>query len=199
MINNNSDEEALLCARAASGDAGAEERLIKQYGRLVRACSRPYFLAGGDGEDLIQEGMLGLLSAIRTFEPERSIQFSTYAELCIKRRLYSAIKSASRNKHGPLNDYVTLESPELAEKNSQRAFLRGPEELVIAKERVDEVANILYGNLSRLETEVLRLFLEGMSYAEISERIDRPLKSVDNAVQRIRRKLAQVLTSGDNQ
>lgn len=199
MMTNNPDRDAALCRLAVQGDAEAEDRLISEYSRLVRACARPYFLAGGDSEDLIQEGMMGLLSAIRTFEPERDVQFSTYAELCIKRRLYSAIKSAARNKHSPLNNYVTLESPELLENSSRRVFLRDPEEFVIAQERVNEITDGLYGNLSRFEAEVLRLYLDGMSYAEIADEMKKSTKSVDNAVQRIRRKLAQVFNYGGNQ
>ena len=101
-------EDEALCALAASGDRQAEESLVVRYNRLVRMCARPYFLAGGDSEDLIQEGMLGLLSAIREYDPGKSASFRTYAEVCVKNRLFSAVKAAARNKHTPLNDSVSI-------------------------------------------------------------------------------------------
>ena len=103
------DEE--LCTRAAAGDRGAEEALVLRYNRLVRMCARPYFLAGGDSEDLIQEGMVGLLTAIREYDPDKSVAFRSYAEVCIKNRLLSAIKAAARGKHTPLNNSVSFETP----------------------------------------------------------------------------------------
>ena len=175
--------------RASSGDAAAEEELISKYSRLVKICSRPFFLVGGDSEDLIQEGMLGLLSAVRHYDCEKGVKFKTYAEFCIRRRLYSAIKSASRYKHIPLNDSVSLESPELDESITQGLFfLRDPEEFVIARERVNELTDCLNGSLSCFESTVLGLYLEGMSYEEMAAGLGKPVKSVDNAVQRIRKK-----------
>ena len=183
-----------LARKASKGDSAAEEALVSEYSRLVRACARPYFLAGGDGEDLIQEGMLGLLSAVRTFDPEKGVKFSTYAEFCVRRRIYSAIRSASGYKHTPLNSYISLESPQLDENSAQNAyFLRDPEDFVIARESVGEVERLLYGALSRFESGVLELYLEGMSYKDMAARLGKSNKSVDNAVQRIRRKLAQIL------
>lgn len=176
----------------------SEEGLIIKYSQLVRACARPYFLAGGDSEDLIQEGMMGLLSAIRHYDPDREVQFKTYAEYCIKRRLLDAIKTASRFKHTPLNDYISFESPQFDENVAPSAYcLRDPEELVIAREHVDEITNQIYGSLSRFEKKILDLYLEGMSYAEMSAQVKKSSKSVDNAVQRIRRKLSQQISSGD--
>jgi len=183
-----------LASRAAAGDTAAEEALVSEYSRLVRACARPYFLAGGDGEDLIQEGMLGLLSAIRTFDPTKAVKFKTYAESCVRRRIYSAIRSASGYKHTPLNSYISLESHGLDESNTQNAyFLRDPEDFVIARESAGEVERLLYGALSRFESGVLQLYLEGMSYKEMAAHLSKPSKSIDNAVQRIRKKLAQIL------
>ncbi len=200
MTNFYNNRDAELWSLAASGDAEAEEELIKEYSRLVRICARPYFLAGADSEDLIQEGMLGLLSAVRHFDPAKDVKFRTYAEFCIRRRLYSAIKSASRFKHIPLNDYVSLESPEIDESNAQGlAHLRDPEEFVIARERVSEITDSLRGSLSSFESKVLGLYLEGLSYEEMAAKLKKTPKSVDNAVQRIRRKLAQYLKHGDNQ
>jgi len=185
---------------AASGDPDAEETLISEYSWLVRSCARPYFLIGGDTEDLIQEGMLGLLSAVRAFDPAREVPFRMYAEVCIRKRLYSAIKSATRIKHFPLNDYESLESPQFDENDTHRAyFLRDPEEFVIARERADEITECLNGALSRFESKILALYLKGLTYGEIASEVNKPCKSVDNAVQRIRRKLAQIIENGDNQ
>jgi len=120
----------------------AEETLVSEYAWLVRACARPYFLAGGDSEDLIQEGMLGLLSAIRTYNPDKGTKFTTYAEFCVRRRIYSAIKLASGNKHSPLNSYISLESSQFDESDTQSAyFLRVPEDRIIAREQAGEVEN----------------------------------------------------------
>jgi len=193
------DKSHELAKKAAGGDPAAEEALVSEYAKLVRACARPYFLAGGDGEDLIQEGMLGLLSAIRTFDPDKGAKFSTYAEFCVRRRIYSAIKLASGNKHTPLNSYISLESPQLDETGTQSAyFLRVPEDFVIARERAGEVERLLYGALSRLESGVLELYLEGMSYKDMAVRLGKSDKSVDNAVQRIRKKLSQILTQNSD-
>ena len=106
-----SDSDEVLCGRAAAGDRVAEERLVIRYNRLVRVCARPYFLAGGDSEDLIQEGMVGLLAAIREYDPSKAASFRTYAEVCIKNRLLSVIKAAARDKHTPLNNSVSFETP----------------------------------------------------------------------------------------
>jgi len=185
-----------LVQKAISGDSAAEEALVSEYARVVRACARPYFLAGGDGEDLIQEGMLGLLSAIRTFDPAKGVKFSTYAEFCVRRRIFSAIRSASGYRHTPLNSYISLESQQSDESTQSAYFLRDPEDFVIARESAHEVEILLYGALSRFESGVLELYLEGMSYKDMAARLGKSNKSVDNAVQRIRRKLAQIL-SGD--
>jgi len=183
-----------LAKKAALGDSAAEERLVSEYSRIVRACARPYFLAGGDGEDLFQEGMLGLLSAVRTFDPGKGVKFSTYAESCVRRRIYSAIRSASGYKHTPLNSYISLESQQLDEGSTPNAyFLRDPEDFVIARESAGEVERLLYGALSRFESGVLQLYLEGMPYKEMAAYLGKSSKSIDNAVQRIRKKLSQIL------
>jgi len=187
-----------MAQKAETGNAEAEEALVSEYSRLVRACARPYFLAGGDGEDLIQEGMLGLLSAVRTFDRGKGVKFSTYAEFCVRRRIYSAIRSASGSKHTPLNSYISLESQQLDNNSTQSAcFLRDPEDFVIARESVGEVERLLYGALSRFESGVLELFLEGMSYKDMAASLGKSNKSVDNAVQRIRKKLAKILQASD--
>lgn len=186
---------------AVEGDRDAEEALAERYLRLVRICARPLFLAGGDSEDLIQEGTFGLLSAIKNFDPEDGSSFRTFAEHCIRMRLLSAIKSASRNKHFPLNDGISLE--QLSEESSadlsaiSEDFRCNPEELVLARESKEELYAAFSRCLSRFEIKVLDLYLEGLSYREIAERLCKSAKSVDNAVQRIRQKLARDTTFGD--
>ena len=176
-----SDEE--LCRFAASGDRDAEEVLVKRYLRMVRVCARPYFLAGGDSEDLIQEATFGLLKAIREFSPEHDAKFKTFAEVCIRNRIRSAVATASRSKHAPLNDSVPFDSPMLG-------IGASPEELYISREEEAERLTRLDQKLSSFERKILELFLHGLSYREISEQVGRPIKSVDNAIQRIRRKVA---------
>ena len=200
IYSNLSDNE--LLSMADSGDRIAEDQLALRYTRLVKICSRPFFLVGGDGEDLIQEGMLGLLSAIREFDLSMNTSFKTYAEICVKRRIYSAIKSASRKKHEPLNDMVSLEDILSDESNSgavpySEAYRRTPEEQVLAREGVGEIIQTYSRCLSKLEVEILNLYLSGLSYSEIAELCGKTDKSVDNAVQRIRRKLARDLYLSD--
>ena len=172
-----------LCAKAREGDLTAEEELVLRYQRQVRICARPFFLAGGDSEDLIQEAMFGLIKAIREFDPSRDATFRTFADVCIRNRIRSAVTSASRGKHTPLNDSVPFDSIE-AESGSS------PEELYISREEETERMEQLTKCLSCLERQVLTLFLQGLSYQEISCHVGRSVKSVDNAVQRIRRKVA---------
>jgi RNA polymerase sporulation-specific sigma factor len=190
-----------LLALAARGDSMAEEMLLSRYSRTVRACARPLFLMGGDSEDLIQEGTFGLLSAIRQFDPDGGASFKTFAEHCIRMRLLSAIKSASRLKHVPLNDGISLE--ELSEDPGAdlsalpELIRHNPEELILAKESREELNAAFSQCLSRFEIKVLDLYLEGLSYREIADRLCRDAKSIDNAVQRIRRKLARENILGD--
>lgn len=199
--SNYSDNDLITLVR--KGDRIAEEQLALRYTRLVKVCSRPYFLVGGDGEDLIQEGMLGLLSAIREYDPSLNASFKTYAEICVKRRIYSAIKTASRKKHEPLNDMVSFDDV-LSDENLSNAasygdaYRRSPEEQVLARESAEEIIQTYSRFLSKFESEILKLYLSGSSYSEIAEACGKTEKSVDNAVQRIRRKLARSLSPGDN-
>ena len=190
-----------LLFKAAEGDRLSEEVLVKRYSRLVRTCARPYYLTGASSEDLIQEGMFGLISAIREYSPDKNASFKTYAKVCIRRRLYSAIKAASRYKHTPLNNYVSLGSPPFDDSYAEPSFneinQRGPEELVIARERADELLTALAGKLSNFEAEVLSYYLEGLSCSEIASNLNRSVKSVDNAVHRMKLKMAQQLGIGD--
>lgn len=192
-----------MCVLSASGDRIAEESLVMRYNRLVRVCARPFFLAGGDAEDLIQEGMLGLLAAIREFNPDKQAGFRTFAETCIRNRILSAIKMASREKHTPLNSYVSFETSFLDGKTDCYSFgvsdmrQNNPEDVFICRESAKQRIETLKSQLSGFEARILGLYLRGLSYSEIAQEIGRPLKSVDNAVQRIRRKVAQHIQSGE--
>lgn len=187
------DEELIEMVRL--GNDSAEEELVKRYSKLVRICSRPYFLVGGDSEDLIQEGMFGLLSAIRKYDCSGTASFKTYAEQCIRNRIISAIESASRFKHIPLNEGVSLDA--LTENRTseyhaaaENLFLRQTEETVLAKEHETEIMVQKQLLLSRLEKQVLDMYLKGLSYKEIAEALNKSEKSIDNAIQRIRKKFA---------
>ena len=186
-------------ALAKTRVAGAEEALAERYARVVRMCARPYFLIGGDSEDLIQEGMIGLLSAIREYDGEKGAAFKTYAQTCIQNRIKSAVRSAQRMKNAPLNDGVSLEDVLSDESQSlgTNYYERSPEEQVLARETEKEFISAYSRCLSKLEGEILCLYLDGLSYEEMAQRSGRDVKAVDNAVQRIRRKLAK-LPSGDN-
>ena len=195
-----SDSELLSCFQQRDELAG--DALIHRYRRIVRACVRPYFLEGGDSEDLMQEGLIGFLSAMREFDPEAGAAFRTYAELCVRRRVISAAKSASRLKHSPLNDGVSLEEI-LSDENQRvslfagRRFDRSPEDQLLAREREGDFISAYSRYLSAFETEILKYYLDGYSYTEIAHRCGRSEKSVDNAVQRIRKKLARHVDYGD--
>lgn len=201
LYTERSDSE--LAELAKAGDRAAEEALVVRFGRLVRACARPLFLMGGDSEDLVQEGMVGLLAAIREYDPERKVSFRAYAEVCIRNRLLSAVKAASRDKHTPLNSYVPLDpalfdGTDSDERRTVDQRQGNPEALFIHQEDMQERMNRIYSQLSPLEARILRLYLSGLSYSEIASKCNRPLKSVDNAVQRIRRKIARQSEQGES-
>lgn len=179
--------------------AGAEEALAERYFREVRVCTRPYFIIGGDSEDLIQEGMIGLLSAIREFDPSKGASFRTYAQTCIHNRIKSAVRSAQRKKNAPLNDGVPLDDVLSDETQSlgTHYYERSPEEQVLARETEKEFFSAYSRCLSKMEAEALGLYLQGLSYEEMAVAMGRSVKAVDNAIQRIRRKLAN-LSSGEN-
>ena len=193
------DEE--LCSLSAQGVRFAEEALVTRYTRLVRSCARPFFLAGGDSEDLTQEGMLGLIKAVREFDASKEASFRTYAELCIRSRLYSALRAAARDKHMPLNQSVPLDTP-FFDSNSytsgpRNLAQRNPEDDLIDRERTKSLLSGVRKQLSEFEAKILGYYLDGLSCREIAETVGKTPKSVDNAVQRIRRKVAQHLLSGD--
>ena len=189
-----------LCDLARRGDRAAEETLISRYQRLVRRLARPLYLAGGEQEDLIQEGMIGLLHGMREYDGEKAASFHTYAETCIRNRLLSAVRAAARNKHSPLNQSVPLELPFFENPSSlSGAYLvqANPEDLVISRERVRDTLRGVRRQLSEFEAKILGYYLDGLTTREMAEAVSRSPKSVDNAVQRIRRKAARQLESGD--
>ena len=202
MINYTALSDAELQKLAVEGDRISEEYLVERYMRQVLCCARPLVLAGGDTEDLIQEGMFGLISAIRRYDPDAGASFHTFAEHCIRTRLISAVRAASRLKHFPLNDGLSFEqlSEDFCAQLSAipENFRYSPEVLVLARESKEELYEAFSRCLSKLEKSVLALYLDGLSYNEIAIRINREPKAVDNAVQRIRRKLARNLNHGDS-
>lgn len=189
-------EDELLVEKVRSGDSAALEFLINKYKNFVRAKARSYFLIGGDHEDIVQEGMIGLYKAIRDFNEDKLSSFRAFAELCITRQIITAIKTATRQKHMPLNSYVSLDKP-LYDEESERTLLdvlcgskvSDPEELIINQEEFDDIELKIGEMLSDLEQKVLRLYLDGRSYQEISGELNRHVKSIDNALQRVKRKL----------
>ena len=184
---------------ARRGDRDAEEILVKRYNRLVRQLARPFYLAGGDSDDLIQEGMIGLICAVREYDGQRAASFRTFAEICIRNRLYSAVRAAARDKHTPLNQSVPLEMPFFDGQSSCFGAMAGenPEDLIIGRERVQDALSDVRKQLSDFEAKILGYYLDGLTIREMAKAVLRSPKSVDNAVQRIRRKAARHLISGD--
>lgn len=193
-----SDEEAVEAVRAGSSEA--LEYLINKYRNFVRAKARSYFLIGADREDIVQEGMIGLYKSIRDYRGDKLTSFKAFAELCITRQIITAIKTATRQKHIPLNSYVSLDKP-IYDEDSDRTLLdvicgskiSDPEELVINQEEFNGLEEKMSEILSDLERRVLMLYLDGRSYQEIAEDLDRHVKSIDNALQRVKRKLERYL------
>ena len=192
------DEDVVEDAR--NGDAKAQEYLIKKYKNFVRAKARSYFLIGADREDIIQEGMIGLFKAIRDFRSDKLSSFRAFAELCITRQIITAIKTATRQKHIPLNSYVSLNKP-IYDEESDRTLLdvlsgakiSDPEELIISREELGHIESKIGEILSDLEWKVLMSYLQGKSYQEIAVDLERHVKSIDNALQRVKRKLERYL------
>jgi len=193
-----SDEEVVDLVR--DNDAEALEYLIHKYKNFVRAKARSYFLIGADREDIVQEGMIGLYKSIRDFRGDKLTSFKAFAELCITRQIITAIKTATRQKHIPLNSYVSLDKP-IYDEDSDRTLLdvicgtkvTDPEELFINREEFDDIEGKMSEILSELERQVLMLYLDGRSYQQIAEELDRHVKSIDNALQRVKRKLERYL------
>lgn len=193
-----SDEDIVM--EAKNGDVIALEFLINKYKNFVKAKARSYFLIGADREDIIQEGMIGLYKAIRDFRDDKLSSFRAFAELCITRQIITAIKTATRQKHIPLNSYVSLNKP-IYDEDSDRTLLdilsgtkiTDPEELMINREEYNDIEYKMGEILSELEWKVLTLYLEGKSYQEIAIDLERHVKSIDNALQRVKRKLERYL------
>ncbi|MBG9454528.1 RNA polymerase factor sigma-70 [Lysinibacillus sphaericus] len=192
------DEE--LIEMVHQGNTDALDYLITKYRLLVRAKARSYFLIGADKEDIVQEGMIGLYKAIRDFKGDKLASFRAFAELCITRQIITAIKTATRQKHIPLNSYVSLDKPIFDEESDRTlmdvltgAIMDDPEELMIHREEFGYLEEKMGEILSELELQVLALYLDGQSYHEISAKLNRHVKSIDNALQRVKRKLERHL------
>ena len=196
-----SDE--VLIEKIREGDSDAVDYLMDKYKNFVRRKAANLFLIGADKEDLIQEGMIGLYKAIRDYEKEKDTTFYTFADLCISRQMYSAIKASNRKKNIPLNTYISLHGPAFGEEKGQEYaegyvnYVSGeknqnPEELVIDKENIAVLEYTIESRLSSLEKEVIQYYMNGLSYVEIAEILGRSPKSVDNALQRIKTKLNQI-------
>ena len=192
------DEEIALLAQ--QGDVDASEYLLNKYKNFVRSKARSYFLVGADHEDIVQEGMIGLFKAFRDFKPDKLASFHAFAELCVTRQIITAIKTATRQKHIPLNSYVSLNKP-IYEEESDRTLMdvivegraQNPEELIIDRENLVSIRDRVDQVLSSLEQDVLNAYLDGKSYQEIADKLGRHVKSIDNALQRVKRKLEKHL------
>ena len=192
------DEE--IVGLAKNGNVTALEYLINKYKNFVRAKARTYFLIGADREDIIQEGMIGLYKAIRDYRYDRQASFRAFAEICVTRQMITAIKTATRQKHIPLNSYISLNKP-VFDEESERTLGEvvttekegNPEEMFINQENLMDIESTMQRILSPLEQDVVNLYLEGKSYTEIAQKLGRHVKSVDNALQRVKRKLEQYL------
>jgi RNA polymerase sporulation-specific sigma factor len=190
-----------LINAAKSGDNLAMEFLLNKYKNFVRMKAKSYFLIGADREDLIQEGMIGLYKAVRDFRADKLSSFRGFAELCVTRQIITSIKTATRQKHIPLNQYISLNKP-IYDEDGERTLLdvmasaqmSDPEELVINQETSEDIKSQLQKNLSDLESQVLLSYLEGKSYQEMARDLNRHTKSIDNALQRIKRKIEKNLS-----
>lgn len=183
------DEE--LIARLRAGEREITDYLIDKYKSLVRTRARALYLVGGDHEDLIQEGMLGLFKAVRDYKPEKEASFATFAGLCIDRQMYSAVASSQRQKHQPLNSFVSLSEP-VSEQELRLVDEETPEEIMISRENVIGMHERIKERLSKFEYQVLELYLKGYDYMQIAEKLGKQPKAIDNALQRIRSKVREV-------
>mgnify|MGYP001206778209 CR=1 FL=1 len=198
-FGDKTDEE--IVGMAQDGDRIALEYLLSKYKNFVRSKARSYFLIGADHEDIVQEGMIGLFKSIRDYQLERLSSFRAFAELCITRQIITAIKTATRKKHGPLNSYISLNRTVFDGAESDRTLIEvlesvhvsDPEELLIGREDYDQVAQSIEELLTKLERSILELYLLGYSYQQIAETQGRSVKCVDNAIQRIKKKLTERL------
>lgn len=197
-------QDRALIERARAGDQAAMDRLIDRYKGFVRMRASSYFLAGGESEDLVQEGLIGFYKAVRDYRPDREASFRSFAELCVTRQIITAIKTAARNKHSPLNTYVSFSHTRAGSGSDQEVSLADilpsdpvvdPLSQVISSEELRALIDCLGETLSKLESGVLTMYLEGRSYEEIAERLECTPKTVDNALQRVKRKILNHLRS----
>lgn len=197
MYQDLGDEELILKLR--NGDEMAEETLLKRYKPLVLSRARAYYLTGGDRDDLVQEGMLGCYKAVCGFDANKHISFASFADLCIRRQIYSAVKLSNRKKHLPLNSSLSLDSPADPESTStvmdslNDGRTRDPEQLFLGQEGAEEIAAAINTELSKMEKSVLSLYLRGLGYQQIAAELGIPVKAVDNAIQRTKKKLEKYL------
>ncbi len=198
------DEE--IIHRIRNGCKRGMEHLIEKYKPLVRAKSRSYFLVGADREDIVQEGMIGLFKAIRDYREEKSIPFRMFAEMCITRQIITAVKTATRQKHIPLNSYVSLNKRIFDEDSDktliemlQEVSVTDPEELFISKEDYSVIEHKMVELLSPFEKQVLTMYLGGIAYQDIARQLNRPVKSIDNALQRLKKKIEKSLLNDKNE
>ncbi len=197
------DEAVAELARGFDGDA--LEFLLNKYKNFVRAKARSYFLIGADREDIVQEGMIGLYKAVRDFRASKLTSFRAFAELCITRQIITAIKTATRQKHRPLNSYVSLNKPAYDEESDRMLIdviscskISNPEDIIIGREDFTTIESKMGKLLSPLEMQVLRKYIEGKSYFEVAEELDRSVKSVDNALQRVKNKLEKLIAADND-
>jgi RNA polymerase sporulation-specific sigma factor len=198
-------EDEQLVALSQGGDTEALDHLLHRYRRFARAKARSYFLIGADSDDIEQEGLIGLYKASRDFRPDRQSSFRAFAELCVTRQVISAIKSATRKKHQPLNQYVSISAIGSGDDHNERTIesllddhrMADPADEVVSQEQIAAMRRSMGESLSGLEVDVLRLYVEGKSYQEIGEHLGRHVKSIDNALQRIKRKLDHHLHEED--
>lgn len=198
LFKSMTDEEIVLTAK--SGNVPATDFIIEKYKNFVKSKARTYFLIGADKEDIIQEGMIGLYKAIRDYDIDKSASFRSFAEICITRQIITAIKTATRQKHIPLNSYISLNKP-AHDDDTERMLIDviaendklNPEEIMISRERFSSILEKMSEVLSKYEWRVLKLFLEGKSYSEIAKKLSKSEKSIDNALQRIKKKVEKYM------
>jgi RNA polymerase sporulation-specific sigma factor len=203
VLRKETDEEVVKLAK--TGDENATEYIINKYKNFVRVKAKSYFLVGADREDIIQEGMIGLFKAIRDFKADKLSSFRAFAELCITRQIITAIKTATRQKHIPLNSYISLNKP-VYDEDSDRTMLdivsgakiMDPEQVFIDHELSNDLRDKIKQNLSELESQVLVAYLEGESYQEMAKKLTRHVKSIDNALQRVKRKIEKTLAENNS-
>lgn len=204
ISDDEADVDDNMVFRAKAGDEKSLNHILRKYRNFVRSKAKPFFIVGADKEDILQEGMIGLFKAIRDYDEEKTVSFRAFAELCVTRQIITAVKTATRQKHIPLNSYISLNKP-MSEEDPDKTLMdmmknshiSDPEQLIISKEEMKLIEEKTKEMLSEFETRVLSLYLKGYSYNEISEKLYKHPKSVDNALQRIKRKFEKYLEQRD--